>query len=176
MKKNKQKITTKRFSCSSESSCPTGTLRRIVVDSTSIFRRYVEDQISTNFHVISTYFFNVILLIEKSTSFPRTFLDVISMLEISTFFHLTFFDVISMFEKSTLFPRTFFNVISLIEKSTLFPLTFFDVILMVKKYTLFARTFFDETLMGKNSTSFSVKMHVNENIRGGFPLLVTLKS
>ena len=60
--------------------------------------RYGEDQISTNFHVISTYFFDVISLVEKSTSFPRTFFDVISMVEISTVFLLTFFDVILMVE------------------------------------------------------------------------------
>ena len=35
----------------------TGAPRRIHVDSTSILRRYVEEQISTNFHVISMYFF-----------------------------------------------------------------------------------------------------------------------
>ena len=94
---------------------PTGTPRQIDVDSTWILRRYVEDQISTNFHVVSTYFFDVISLVEKSTSFPRTF-----------------FDVISMVEKSTLFPRTFFDVISFVEISTVFLLTFFDVILMVE--------------------------------------------
>ena len=120
----------------------TSTPPRIDVDSTSILRRCVEDQISTNLHVIFTYFF----------------------------------DVVSLIEKSTLFPRTSFNVISLVEKFTLFPLTFLDVILMVKKYTLLARTFFDEISMGKNSMSFVVKMQVNENIRGGLPLLVTLKS
>ena len=127
---------------------PSGTPRRFDVDSTSIICRYVEDQISTNFLVISTYIFDVISLIEKSTSFPCTFFDVLSLIEkatsfsrtvfdvilmvkISTFFPRTFFDVISIFEKSTLFPRTFFIVISLVEKSTLIPLTFFDVILMV---------------------------------------------
>ena len=103
---------------------PMGTPHRFDVDLTLILRRYVEDQMSTNFHVISTFFFDVISLIEKSTSFSRTFFDVISMVEISAFFPRTFFDIISMFEKSTLFPRTFFNVISLVEKSTLFPLTF----------------------------------------------------
>ena len=82
---------------------PTGTPRQIHVDSTWILRRYVEDQISTSFHVISAYFFDVISLVEKSTWFPRTF-----------------FDVISMVKKSTLFPRTFFDVTSMVEKSTLF--------------------------------------------------------
>ena len=59
------------------------------------------------FHVISTYFFNVILLIEKSTSFTRTFFDEISMAEKCTLFPRTFLDSLSMVEKSTLFPRTF---------------------------------------------------------------------
>ena len=90
---------------------PTGTPRRIDVDSTWTLRRYVKDQISTSFYVISAYFFDVISMVKKSTWFPRTF-----------------FDVISLFEKSTLFPRTFFDVISMVEICTLFLLTFFDVI------------------------------------------------
>ena len=49
--------------------------RRIHVDSTSILHWCVKDQISTNFHVISTYFFNVILLIEN----PRRFRVLFSM-------------------------------------------------------------------------------------------------
>ena len=102
------------------------------VDSTWILHRYVEDQISTNFHVISTYFFDLTSLIEKFTSLPRTF-----------------FDIISLVEKTTLFPHTFFGVISLVEKSSLFTLTFFDVILMVEKSTLFTRIFFNETSMDK---------------------------
>ena len=103
---------------------PTGTPRRIDVDSMWILRRYVEDHISTNFHVVFTYFFDVISLIEKSSSFPRTFVDVISMVEKSTSFPHTFFDVISMVEKSTSFPRTFFDVISMVENSTSLPRTF----------------------------------------------------
>ena len=135
---------------------PTG---RFDVDSTSMLRRYVEGQSLTNFHVISTYFFDVTSLVKKYTFFPRTF-----------------FDVISMVEKSTWFPKIFFDVISIVEKSTLFPLTFFDVILMVEKSTLFTRTFLDEISMGKNSTSLLVKLLANENIGGGFPLLVTLNN
>ena len=69
---------------------PTGTLRRIHVDLTWILRRYVEDQISTNFYVISTYFFDVISLVKKSTSFPRTFFDVISMVENLRCIHVLF--------------------------------------------------------------------------------------
>ena len=115
----------------------TGTRRRIVVNSTLILHRYVEDQNLTNFHVISTYFFDVILLIEKSASFPRTFLDVISLVKKSTLFRRTFFSVISLVEKSTLFPLTYFDVISIVEKSTLFPRTFFGVILWSKNPRFF---------------------------------------
>ena len=68
------------------------------VDSTWILRRYVEDQISTNFHLISAYFFDVSSIVEKSTWFPRTFFDVISLVEKSMWFPRTFFDVISMVE------------------------------------------------------------------------------
>ena len=101
-------------------SSPTDTQCQIHVDSWRILRRYLEDQISTNFHVISTYFFGVILLIKKSTSFPRNFFDLISIVEKSTLFARTFFDVISMVGKSTLFPFTFFHVVSMVEKSTVF--------------------------------------------------------
>ena len=99
---------------------PTGTPRWIHVDSTSILHRYVEDQILMNFRFISTYFFGVILLIERSTPLTRTFLDVISMVEKSTLFSRTLFDLISMVEKSTLFPRTFFDVILMGKNSTSF--------------------------------------------------------
>ena len=99
---------------------PTDTLRQIDVDSTWILHRYVEDQISTNFHVISTYFFDVISLIEKYTSFPRTFFGVISMVQKSTLFSLNFFDVTLIFEKSTLIARTFFDEISIARNPTSF--------------------------------------------------------
>ena len=52
----------------------TGTPRWIDVDSTWILHRHVKDQISKNFQVVSTYFFDVISMVEKSTLFPRTFL------------------------------------------------------------------------------------------------------
>ena len=87
---------------------PTGTLRRIRVDATSILRRYVEGQISTNFDVISTNFFYVISPIKKSTSSLRTLFNVISMVEKFMLFPRTFFDVILMVKKFTLFPRTLF--------------------------------------------------------------------
>ena len=151
------------------------------VDLTRILRRYVEDQISTNFHivsivlfqcnftdqkiqVVSTYFFNVILMVEKSTSFPRTFFrcnfdggkihvistyffDVILLIEKSASFPRTFFDVISMVEKSKSFPRTFFEVTLMVQKSTLFPCAFLDVISFVEISTVFLLTFFDVILM-----------------------------
>ena len=97
---------------------PTGTPRRIHVDSTWILHRYVEDQISTNFHVISIPFVDIILQTEKFTLFPNTFFDVISMIEKSMLFLRIFFDVILMVEKSTLFSRTFFDVISMVKKPT----------------------------------------------------------
>ena len=114
----------------------TDSQRALHVESTSILRRYVENQISTNYCVTSTYFFDLISLVEKSTLFPRTFFDVISMVEKSTLFPRTFFDIISIVQKSTFFPRTFFGVISLIKKSTLFPRAYFGVISMVEKSTL----------------------------------------
>ena len=111
--------------------------------------RYVEDQISTNFHVILRTFFDVISMVEKSTLFPRPF-----------------FDVISMYEKSTLFPLPFFDVISLVEISTVFLTTFFYVTLMVEKSTLFARTFFDKIPM--NSPSFLVSCELMKTFEGVF--------
>ena len=54
---------------------PLVTPRRIHVDSMSILHWCVEDQISMNFHVIFTYFFDVILLIEN----PRRFRVLFSM-------------------------------------------------------------------------------------------------
>ena len=129
------------------------------VESTWILRRYVEDQISTNFHVISAYFFDAISMIEKSTSFPRTF-----------------FHVISLVEKSTLFPRTFISATLLVENSTLFRRTFFDVISMVEICTLFLLTFFDVILMGKNSTSFLVSCKLMKTFEKVFPEFVTLNS
>ena len=53
---------------------PTGTAPLIEVDSMSILRQYIEKKISTNFHVLSTYFFDVILVGKKSTLFRRTFM------------------------------------------------------------------------------------------------------
>ena len=137
----------------------TGTPRRIHVDSTWILRRYVEDEISTNFHVIFKYFFDVILMVEKSRSFPRTLFNVISMVEKSTLFSGTLFDLISLVQKSTLFPRTFFDVICLVEICTLFLLTFLDVV-----------------LMGKNSTSFLVSCKLIKTFEEVSPMFVTLIS
>ena len=48
---------TKNSTLDVEMTYPTGAPSRIDVDSTWILRRYVEDQISTNFDVVSTYLF-----------------------------------------------------------------------------------------------------------------------
>ena len=49
------------------------TLRRIHVDSTSLSRRYVEVQISTNFHVIFTYFIEAIRWLKTLRCFHALF-------------------------------------------------------------------------------------------------------
>ena len=136
-----------------------GTPRRIHVHSTWILRRYVEDQISTNFRVISAYFVDVISMVEKSTWFPRTFFVVVSLVEKPTLFPQTFSDESSMVEKSTLFPRTFTGVISMVEICTLFLLTFFDVI-----------------LMGKDLTSLLVSCNLMKTFEKVFLVFVTLNS
>ena len=80
------------------------------VNSTSIRRPYNVDTWKTKFRRVSTiytYFFDVISMNKKHTSFS-----------------CTFFEVTSVVEKSMLFPHTFFDVISLVEKYTSFPYTF----------------------------------------------------
>ena len=103
----------------------------------SILRRYVERKLSRNFHVILTYFFDVISISEKLTSF-----------------RLTFIDVISMGQKSSLFLRTLFNIISMGKKSTWFRRTYFDVISMDEKLASFWRNLFNVVSITKNSISF----------------------
>ena len=123
------------------------------VESTSIPRGYYVDMSKTklwriprhlhvlfrcNFadrkiHVASMFFFfDVILMVQKPTSFQRTSFSVISMVKKYMLFPRTFFDAIVLVEISMLFPRTFFDVISMIQKSTLLRRTFFDVISLVK--------------------------------------------
>ena len=145
------------------SDIPTGTPRRIHVDSTWILRRYVEDQISTSFHVISAYVFDVILMVEKSTSFPRTFFDVISLVKKSALFSRTFFDVILMVENSTYF---------YLETTTYFFRCNFDGRNMHLVFTYF----FDLILMGKNLTSFLVSCKLMKILKKIFPVFVTLNS
>ena len=118
---------------------PTGTPHRIQAESTWILRRWVQNQISTNFQVVSTYFFSLLFCWSKN---PRSFhilfwcnfvgqnIHIFSM-----FFFWCNFDCWKIHVVSTYF----FDVISLVEKLTLLPLTFFDVIFMAKKSTLFAR-------------------------------------
>ena len=91
----------------------TDTPRRIDGDLMSILRRCIEKKISINFQVISTYFFDVISMGEKSMVFRRTLLDVISMRETSTSFRWTIFDLISMDEKSTLLLCTIWCILDI---------------------------------------------------------------
>ena len=126
---------------------PTGTPRRIHVDSTSIRRRPNFDEFLRHFHVlfrcnfadrkihlVSTYFFR--------RNFAGRKIHVVS----TYFFRRTG-------RKSTLFPRTFFDVISMAEKSRLFPRTCFDVIFPVEISTLFLLTFYRGNFDGKKLTS-----------------------
>ena len=105
----------------------------------SILRRYVERKLSRNFHVILTYFFDVISISEKLTSF-----------------RLTFIDVISMGQKSSLFLRTLFNIISMGKKSTWFRRTYFDVISMDEKLASFRRNLFKNSKIPKIRYHFDV--------------------
>ena len=104
-------------------------------------RRWVQNQISTNFQVVSTYFFSLLFCWSKN---PRSFhilfwcnLVCRNIHIFSMFFFWCNFDCWKIHVVSTYF----FDVISLVEKLTLLPLTFFDVISMAKKSTLFARAF-----------------------------------
>ena len=100
------------------------------MDITSICRRQNFDEFPPHFQVL----FDIISLIEKSTSFLLTFFDVILIAEKSTLFRLTSLDVTSLVEKYTLFPLTFSDVILMVEKSALFALTthFYEVSLVKK--------------------------------------------
>ena len=94
----------------------TSNRRRFDVDITCIRRKENIDKFPHRFdvfsrcnfdgwkiHVVSTYFFDVILMRGKSTSFQRTLFDVISMSKKSTLFRCSLFDVILMGERSTSF-------------------------------------------------------------------------
>ena len=129
--------TFERFLLKSSNGHTTSNPHRFDVNVTSIRRRPNFDEFPRHFrilfrcnfdgrkiHVVSTHFFDVTLLVQKSTLFPRTFFNVISMVEKSTLFPRILFDVILMFEKSTLFPRTFFDVISMFEIVRYFYLLF----------------------------------------------------
>ena len=131
---------------------PTGTPRRIHLNSMWILRRYVKHQFSTGFHVIPTYFFDVISLIKKSTSFPRTFYDVISMVQKLTLFPRVFFDVTSNGRKIHLAITYFFRCNFSCWNIHSGPTYFFWLNFEGQKSTLFARTFFDKIAI--NLTSF----------------------
>ena len=78
--------------------------RQFDVDITSIGRGSNFDEFPHHFRVL---FFDVILMVEKSRSFPHAIFDVISLVEKSMLFPRTLFDAIWMVGKFTLFPRTF---------------------------------------------------------------------
>ena len=104
------------------------TLYRRIDDITSIHGRPNFDEFSRHFdvliwcnftdrkiHVISTYFLNVISMVEKSKLLPRTFFDLISLVEKFLLFSLTFFDVVLMVKKSTCFQVLFLTKLWLAE-------------------------------------------------------------
>ena len=136
---------------------PTGTPRRIHVDSTWILRQYVEDQMFDEFPRHFRALFQCNFDGRKFQVFPRTFFEVVSLVEKSRWFPCSFFDVISMVEKSTLFPSTFIGVITMVEICTLFLLTFFSV-----------------TLMDKDLTSLLVSCKLMKTFEKVFPVFVTL--
>ena len=102
----------------------------------AILCRYIEEKILAIFHVIWTYFFDVISMGEKWTSFRRTF---------------------SMSEKPMFFRRTFFDIISMSKKSMLSQCTFFELILKNKKIDIVSTNFlssFDGKLMQIRGADF----------------------
>lgn len=127
---------------------PRDTTREIDVNSISILCQYAGNKILTGFHVVFTYFFDEILMGEKSTSFLQTFVEVILMSWKSSSFRRTWFNVNSMCEKLTSFWRTLFNLISMGEISTSFRCTLFNLISKGERSTSFRCTFFYLILMG----------------------------
>ena len=134
-----------------------GIPRLIDVNSRWIFCGYVEDQISTNFHVVSTYFFG------------RNF-DGQKIRIVTKYFFPCNFDGRKIHLASTYFFRCNFFHRSIHCISIYIFRRNFDGRIIHFVCTYFFRRNFDE---------FNVtigKLLANENIRGGFPLLVTLKS
>ena len=66
-------------------------------------------------HVVHTFFFDVISVVEISTLFPRTFFHVLTLAEISNFFRQFWWP-----RNPLLFARTFFDEISMVKSSTSF--------------------------------------------------------
>ena len=112
-------------------------------------------------HVVSTCFFwrNF-----TGRNYPRIFHVLILLVKIFKFFSTYFFRCNFDGRKTPVVSVYVFDVISLVEISTLCPITFFDVTLMVEKSSF--RQNFDRW----------GKLQGNENIRGGFSLLLILKS
>lgn len=103
----------------------TRTQRTTHLQSTSIRCRYYVDRSKTIYRRISmsfwcTYFFDEILIREKSTLFWFAFFDLFLMGKKSTSFGRTLFNLSSVGRKSTSIRCHFFDLISMDEKSKLF--------------------------------------------------------
>ena len=122
---------------------PTDTTRWFDAGSMPILRRYVENKISTNFCLIFTCLFDIILMRENSPLFRHTYFNVISMAKKSKLFQRVLFALISVDKKSTLFRHTLFDIILMNGKLTSFHRTLFYAILFVEKLTPFQYTTFD---------------------------------
>ena len=138
---------------------PTGTPHRIHVDSTWILRRYVEDQISTNFHVVSTYFF--------PCNFTGQKIHVVS-----TYFFRCNFAGRKIHVVSTYFFRCNFDGRKIHVVSTYFFRCNFDGRNMHIVFTYF----FDVILLGKDLTLFLVSCKLMKTFKKFFPVFVTLNS
>ena len=186
------------------------TQRAYHVESTSIPRGYYVDTLKTkiqrfstsfprtffrcNFdgpktHVVLLFFFGVISMVQKSTSFTRTFLLNFTGWNIhivSTYFLQLNFSS----RKIHVFSTYFFRCIFACRKTHVVSAYFFRCnfagsnIHVVSTYVfqcnfdgrkihVFCTYFSCETLTGRNSTWFLVYSQANENIQGGFLLLIT---
>ena len=157
------------------SSDPMGRQTRIHVDSTSILCWCVEDQTSTNFHVISTYFFDVISLLEISTLFPRIFqlnFDGRNIHVISTYFFRWNFEGRKIHLVFTYFFWCNFDGWNIYVVST----HFFWCNISGRNIDVVSTYFFRGNFDWKKFGTVFGNLQANENIRGGFPVFVTLNS
>ena len=171
---------------------PTGTPRRIHVDSTWILRRYVEDQISMNSHVIFAYFFRFNfdgqkIHVVSSYSFQCNFdgrkIHVVSTYfyqcnfasrkihVVSTYFFRCNFDGRKIHVVSTYFFRCNFDGRKIHVVSTYFFQCNFDGRNVNVVFTYFFRRNFD----GQKFDIVFGKLEANENIGEGFSCVCNFK-